>query len=291
MRQSGGAEEQSHAEGDLVPRVFENQPGREEIACDRLSVRGGRSDGSERGKEFTEVEIVALQHKDAEKEAAAHEQDSLDDLHPCCGKHAAEDDVNDHEDAHADHREFIRYAGDKLSHEDAGADHLGDHVKDGDCQCAQRSSGTHRSRLETVSKHVGHGVFPGIAQRFGHDEKHSEVGDEEADRIHKAVVAVHGNHARDAEKAGCTHVVASHGESVLPPGDAAAGREVGTGSRGFSRAIPRDDQRGGDKSEEHPERGLGTGSGEGRCGNHLCSTPNLRSKACSLLSQPVAATT
>jgi hypothetical protein len=69
--------------------------------------------------------------QDAEKDRSPHEQDCLDDLHPGRRKHASEDHIDDHQDAHSDDGGVVADAGIFQQQRDqgAGADHLGNHVE------------------------------------------------------------------------------------------------------------------------------------------------------------------
>ena len=55
-------------------------------------------------EEFAEAEVEVGQHQDAQEHRPGHQQDGLDDLHPGRREHAAEDHVDDHQHADADHR-------------------------------------------------------------------------------------------------------------------------------------------------------------------------------------------
>ena len=256
------AEQQGHAEGDLIPRIFKNQAGRKKVADDFFSIRPGGGDGRERGKEFADVELILTKHEHGQKSTASHEEHRFDDLHPCRGQHSAENHIDDHQQSHPDHSDFVGHPGDQLPHEHAGADHLGDHVKNRNRQRAKRGRSSDRSRAEAVGQHIGHRVFSGIAEGFGHDEEDCEVGHKKADGVKETVVAIHGDHPGDPEKAGCAHVVACHGKAVLPACDAATGGKVGTRTARATGAEVGDDQRGRHKGEEHPKRGV-----VGRCGS------------------------
>ena len=184
---------------------------------------GDVRDGVEK---FHEAEVEMVHHQNAEEQTAAHQQHRLDDLHPRGGQHAAEDHVNNHEDAHPDDRDVEADARKQELDQRARADHLGDHVKDGDGQGAQRGHGADRALFEAIGQQVGHGVFARIAQGFGHDQQHRQVGDQPAHGIHESVVAKKSDHAGNAQKAGRAHVIAGHGEAVLPSGNAATRREI-----------------------------------------------------------------
>ena len=149
-----------------------------------------------------------------------------------------------------------------MAHEHAGADHLGDHVKNRNRQRAERGRRAHWAGTEAVGEHIGHGVFSGIAERFSHDEENRQVGHEKADRVEEPIVAVHGDHPGDSEKTGRAHVVACHGEAILPTCDATTGSEVGAGSAGAAGAKVSDDQCRRHEGEEHVKCGV-----IGRCGS------------------------
>ena len=194
MGQARCSEDQRHAQRNQIERTVGRlviEPGRQEVLGDGLAVclvadlTGG-------GEERPEIEAEMREHEDAQQQRAAHQQDGLDDLHPGRRQHAAEDDVDDHQDADACHRagEADAGIGEKQTDQGARADHLSDHVKRRNGQRAQRRPGPHRTRPEPVGEHVGHGVFPGISQRFGDNEEHGQVGDQEAHRVHETVEAV-----------------------------------------------------------------------------------------------------
>ena len=58
-----------------------------------------------------EAEAEVCEDQKAEQDGAANQQNGLDDLDPRGRQHAAEDDVNDHQDAHATDRNGEADAG------------------------------------------------------------------------------------------------------------------------------------------------------------------------------------
>ena len=106
MRESGGAENEREAQGDELQRAvrrFETQARSHEVLHDlpAFVVIGDMADGV---KEVREAEMEVGHHQDAEQERSGHQQHGLDDLHPGGGQHAAEDHIDDHQDADADDR-------------------------------------------------------------------------------------------------------------------------------------------------------------------------------------------
>ena len=274
MGETGRAEDQSHPEGELIPGILEEKTGRQEVPDNAFPIGCSGGDRGQRAKELSEIKVVLFEHQYTQEDAAAHEQYGLHDLHPCGGEHAAENHVNDHEDANPDHRGLVGHSGEQLTHKRAGTHHLRDHVEERDGQRAQRCSGPDGTRLETIGKQVSHRVLSGVAERFGDHEKHGQIGDQEAHRIHESVVPVEGDHSGDAKEAGSAHVITGDGESVLPTGDAAACGEIGAGARGTACAEVGDDEGREDEPKEHPESDVAHGTGGGGGEDHIEITWN-----------------
>ena len=245
------------------------KPGFEEVPCHLLSL-DVVGDVGNRLEERCEAESKVSHDQDAEQDASGHEQHRLDDLHPGCGKHSTKDHVDDHQDAYADYRHVEADAWKQQFNQGSCADHLGDHVEGGYCDRAQRGHRANRTLLQAISQKIGHGVLSGISEWFGDDDQNSQIGHEPADRVHEAVIAKEGDHARNSQEACGAHIVARHRKAVLPAGDSATGCEISAGTRGFSRAEIGDDQSRRDKGQKHQEcRGLlGRRCGKGKEAGH-----------------------
>src|SRR5271156_3943729 len=261
MRQSGGSENQRHAERKKIEcavRRFIAQARREEILHDFGAVRRVVMHLADGGEKRAEAEAKMREHHEAQQNGAGDQQNRFDDLHPGGGDHAAEDDVHNHQnsdarDRHvkADARTF-QQQGDQRS----GPDHLRDHIKRADSYGTERSHGAYRARMQAISKHVRHGVFASIAERLGDDEQNGEVSDQKADGVHESVVAKEGDEAGDAQERCGGHVITGDGDTVLPRADAAIGREIGSGGAGKPRGPGSDSQSDGDEREKENERGI-----------------------------------
>ena len=108
----------------------------------------------------------------------------------------------------------------------AGARHLREQVEERHDQRGGRRRHAHRALLEPEAQHVGHREPAGVAEQFGDQQQCDQPGDQEADRVEEAVVAVDGDRAGDAEEGGRRQVVARDRDAVLRPGERAARRVV-----------------------------------------------------------------
>ena len=257
VRQPRRAEHEAEAERNEVQRAPRASDGHAILQAGFEQVLRLGSSGVVRFrnglKEGREAVVVIFEHQVAQQKGASHEQQRLDDLHPRRGQHAAEDDIHQHQHAHTDHRRG-KLKTDELLDDHARANHLRNHVESGNGQRAERGERPHRAGLQAVGQQIGHGVLARVAQRFGDDEQHGDVGHQEADGIHEAIVAAEADHARNAEEARRAHVITRHREAVLPAGDAAPGGEVGAGTGVFLRRPEGDEQRERHEGEEHDER-------------------------------------
>ena len=205
------------------------------------------------GDQRVEVEAELRQHQQRHQRRAEEQQARLDDLHPGGGDHAAESDVDDHQDADEHDRVEVRQAEQQLD-QLPGADHLRDQVE-GDGH--QRAGGGHRAdrrRLQAIGGDVGEGEAAEIAQRLGHQEHDDRPAHEEADRIDQAVIAGAEHQRRNAEERGRRHVVAGDRQAVLQAGDAAAGGVEVLGRAGALGRPVGDAQRQNDEGGEDDER-------------------------------------
>ncbi len=183
------------------------------------------------------------QHEHEHDAGTGDEQDRLDHLHVGGALHAADQDVHDHQ--HTDDGDDDRLAGlavdvEQQRDKSTGTGHLGQQVEQRDGQRGQRRGHPHRPLLEPEAQHVGHRETAGVAQEFGDEQQRDEPGDEEADRVQEAVVAVDGDGTGDTEERCGRQVVTGDGEAVLRAGELpATGVEVGRLLRG--PAGPDDD--------------------------------------------------
>ena len=257
MRQAGRAEHQRDAEADgsrscwsVADAVL--QAGLEE----RLALAGVLGRGAE---QVGEVEVELRQHQDGDQHGAGHQQHGLDDLHPGGALHAADGDVEDHQQADADDGHVLqRLAVDAEQQGDqrARADHLREQVEDRDHDGRGGRGGAHRALPHPVGQLVGHRVAAGVAQQLGDQQQRDQPGDQEADRVEEAVVAGQRDGAGDAEERRGGHVVAGDRQAVLEAAERpAAGVVVGGAGR-----LPAGPE--GDADRERDDR-RGTGSRSG----------------------------
>jgi hypothetical protein len=207
----------------------------------------------DRVEEARDREPELRQHQDRQQDRPSHQQDGLDDLHPRGGEHAAEDHVDEHQDADQHDRVVEGDLRDEQADERAGAHHLRNHVEEAHGQRRTGGDRAHALLLQAERQDVGHGELAGVAQRFGHQQQHGQVGDEPPHGIQEPVVAVEGDQAGDAQEGRGRHVVARHRPAVLEPGDAAAGAVELRGGLGPFRRPVRDAERDGDEDQEHDE--------------------------------------
>ncbi len=206
-------------------------------------------------EEVGEAETKMRQHQNAQKDCAAHQQHGLDDLYPGGRQHSAKNHIDNHQHPDTNDRCTITDAGilQQQSDQRARADHLGNHVEDADSDRAERGHRAHGPRTKPISQHVGHRIFPGIAQRFSNDQEHSQVCNQPPDGIHESVVALERDDARDAQERRGAHVIAGDRKTVLPSFDLTIGRKKGARAARAPRRPVGDQQRDADKEKEHRE--------------------------------------
>ena len=143
----------------------------------------------------------------------------------------------------------------------ACARHLRQQVEQADGQRGGGRGHPHRPLLQPEAQHVGHREFACVAQQFGDQQQSDEPGDEEADGVQEAVVAVDRDGAGDAEKAGRRQVVTGDRDAVLRPGERAPrGEELGGGGvllAGANHDVQRD------RDEEREDADVGDGIADG----------------------------
>ena len=269
MRQAGRAEDQRDAQREQVHLAVERlqrvagclhavaQPGFEER---RSLARGAGRVAEQRGQ----VELVLGEHQQRHRQRAAHQQERLDDLYVRGALHAADRHVDDHQGTdhddggdlggvgvHAEER-GVRLDAEQQGDERARADHLGQQVEDRHGDGGDRRRGPDRPLPHPERQHVRHRVPAGVAQQFRHQQQRHQPGDQEADRVEEAVVAVERDDAGDAQEGRRRHVVAADRHAVLEAGEGpAAGVEVG-GGLGLPAGPDGDRQR--DRHEDQEQR-------------------------------------
>jgi hypothetical protein len=203
------------------------------------------------GEQRFRVEAEFPQHRQRHEGRARQQKDGLDDLHPGGREHAAEGDIDDHQDADDDHRHPVVEAEQDLD-QLAGADHLGDQVEGHGDQRAAGGEDADGRLAEAERGDVGEGVLAEVAQRLCDQEGDDGPADEKADRVDQPVEARKVNEPRDAEERGGRHIVAGDRDAVLESGDAAAGRiELGGGFRPLGRPIGNAEGQADEQHEHH----------------------------------------
>ena len=209
-----------------------------------------------------QVEVELRQHQDRDQDRAAHEQDGLDDLHPGGALHAADGDVEDHQQADADDGPGLDgLVGDaeQQGDERTRADHLGQQVEDRDDDGRGGRGRPHGALPHPVRQLVGHRVAAGVPQQLGHQQQRDEPGDEEADGVEEPVVPAQGDGAGDAEERRRGHVVARDGHAVLEAAERAAAGVVVRRAVGLAARPEGDPDRDEDDGDEE-DRGQGVGA-------------------------------
>ena len=146
-----------------------------------------------------------------------------------------------------------------------GTGHLGQQVEERDREHRDRGRDAHRALPQAVGQHVGHREAAGVAHQLGDEQQRDEPGDEEADRVEEAVVALQGDGAGDAEEARGREVVARDGHAVLAAGEGAGGGVVLLGGLLAGRDADDDDE--GDDDERGEDRDVQRrGADRGRLG-------------------------
>src|SRR5574343_1878654 len=243
VRQAGGTEQQGQRQrhgGDRVGHQLARRHDRE------ARLVGG--DGL--GEQGVEGEVEAAEGEQHEHGAAAQQQAGLDDLDPGGGDHAAEGDVNHHQDADADDREVVVQPEQQLD-QLAGADHLDDQVEADHGQRTDGGKGADAVLVEAVGGDVGEGELAQVAQALSHQEQDDRPADEEAHGVDEAIVALEVHHRGQTKQGRRRHVVASAGQAVLEAGDTAAGGVEVSRRLGLAGRPLGDAERGQHEDHEH----------------------------------------
>ena len=130
------------------------------------------------------------EHGEGHEHAPRQQQHGLDDLHPSGREHAAEGDVDDHQDADDDDRHPVVQPEQDLD-QLAGADHLGDQVeRHDDNEPAAAARMRSRSGQAGTRRHRQRCTCRGCAavRRSG---SHHGPADKKADRVDQPVIPGH----------------------------------------------------------------------------------------------------
>ena len=103
----------------------------------------------------------------------------------------------------------------KNGHQGTCTGHLCNQVEQGHehgCQC---SSHANRLLTQTEGQNVRHGEASNVTQRLSNEHQRNQPGDEEADRVQEAVVAVKSNCTDNTQEGCCRKVVTRNSETVL----------------------------------------------------------------------------
>ncbi len=222
------------------------QSGLEEVLALAALLRRG-------AEQVADVPAELEHHHQRQDRGASHQQQRLDDLDVRRALHAADGDVEDHQDADGDDGEVLRGVrrdAEQQRHERAGAHHLREQVEDRDDDRGDAGRRAHRTLPHPEGEDVAHRVLARVAQQLRDEQQRDEPRDQEADRVEEAVVAVQRDDPGDAEEGSGRHVVAADRDAVLDAREGpAAGVEVG-GGLGVPRRPEGDEQRHRDEGEE-----------------------------------------
>ena len=210
---------------------------------ERVALAGVAGSGAQ---QVADVEVELRQHQHRDQDRARHQQDGLHDLHPGGALHAADDDVEDHQQAHGDDREPDRpltLDAEQQRDQRAGAHHLRQQVEDRDHDRGGGRRGAHRALTHPVGELVGHRVAAGVAEQLRDQQQGDQPGDQEADGVEEAVVPGQRDGSRDAEERRGAHVVAGDRQTVLEAAEVAPARVVVRGGLGVAAGPERDPDR------------------------------------------------
>ncbi|MNX82774.1 hypothetical protein D3C86_1145120 [compost metagenome] len=211
-----------------------------------------------RGHSFLEQQIEGkaefAQRQKRQQRPAHQQQPGLDDLHPRGGDHAAEGDVDRHQQTHGNHRIVVWQTEQQLNQLPC-PDHLHHQIK---THHRQRAEGRHRADtvlIEAKRSDVRDGYAPQIADALGEQKQQQRPGDKEADRVQHAIEAVEEDHAGNAQQRRRGHVVTGQCQTVLEAADTTAGRVEIVHGFGFGGGPVRDAKRRHDEDQEHADSG------------------------------------
>ena len=233
-----------------------------------------------------QAETESPEDADRHDHGPRQQQDRLDHLHPACREHAAEHDVEHHQDTDDADRGRIREAKEQLD-ELSGAHHLRNQIEEHDHQRARAREQPNRLFVEPVGQNISERVMAEIAERLRDQEQDHRKADEKADRVDHAVVSRRVDECGHAKERRGRCVVTGDGESILPTTQPAI-RSIEARRRGGA-ALCRpssDAQADRDKNCEHQDGDridrlprhrtydhIGTGGGEGEAVDETTGDP------------------
>ena len=202
-------------------------------------------------------------------DAGRHQHAGLDDLHPRRGEHAAEDDVDDHEDPADEDGGREADAGQRLDQR-ARAHQLGGEVDAADEQRVDRDGDPHRAPAQAVAEHVGHRELAGVAHPVGQQVEDRQEREHRPQADDPAVEAEEVHEARVAQEGRGRQVVARGGDAVEGAGHAAPGGvEVGRAAIALGGPPGDDERRGEDDREDRDGQPVEVADGGERGGHRV----------------------
>ena len=159
MRQARGTEHQRETKRNGVDRLGEAES-RRQVLAGRVGLVLGQIEDVDR------VPADLRKNEDREDGRTRHQQNGLDDLHPRRREHAAEDDVDEHEDASRDDRDVEVDAHQRVD-QGSGTDHLRDQIEGGDRERSERSGDPCRPLVQAEREDVGDRELAGVPHPLG----------------------------------------------------------------------------------------------------------------------------
>ncbi len=204
-------------------------------------------------QEAREAVAELAEQEDRDQRDAQQQHGGLDDLHPGGALHAAHQHVDHHDRAdRGDHQGLAEPAVDveQQRHQTAGTGDLGHHVDDRDGQCRGGGRGPHRTLAHPEAEHIAHGEAAGVAGALCDQQQVDQPGDQEADGVQEAVIAVDRDRPGDAQEGRGGQVVTGERDAVLHAAERAARDEVVAGGAPVAHPV-HDEQRDQHEHREH----------------------------------------
>ena len=204
-------------------------------------------------KQIIEREAKVVESQKHQQRAAEQQQARFDDLHPGCGDHATEGDIDDHQHADQDHGEVVLQAEQQLN-QLAGTHHLHNQIEEDNRQRTKGGKGPDLGLIKTERGDIGEGKLTEVTQTLCQDEQNDRPTHEEADGVDEAIKAASIDQAGQTQQRCGRHVVAGNRQTVLETADTTAGGiEVGRRFGARSRPVG-NAQREQNEHDEHGDR-------------------------------------